>query len=163
MRAQTHGRGAPAASHPQKPACECRRGSRRGKKDDATYSGGFIKALIAIRLEVLRINRALLDQRIQALESGAKINVVVNTAKDDPARATQVAADIEAEKAKLSDAKIKAAQYGGLVGAMAQMTVSTHENSIAMLEQQYLIAKYGLALPRPASSTAEVDCDRYPR
>ena len=36
------------------------------------YSGGAIKALTAMRLEILKTNEALIQQRIQAIESGAK-------------------------------------------------------------------------------------------
>jgi hypothetical protein len=50
----------------------------KATKEDAKYSGGLIKALIAVRLEVLRTNAALIEQRVHTLEGGARQNVVVN-------------------------------------------------------------------------------------
>jgi hypothetical protein len=54
-------------------------------EDDAKYAGGLIKSLIGVRLEVLKINAALLEQRIHALEGGARENVVVSVSKADVA------------------------------------------------------------------------------
>lgn len=119
-------------------------------------SGGLVKALIAMRMEVLKTNEALLTQRVNAIESGAKITVVVTATKDDPIRATQLLAEIEAARAKVEAAKAEADRYsGGLVQAMALMNVATTQNTVAMLEQQYLMAKYGLMLPTaPAAAAA---------
>ncbi len=122
--------------------------------ENAKYEGGLIKALVGVRLEVLKTNEALLDQRVQALESDAKITIVVNATKDDPLRAAEIASEITAQQARLAAAQANADGSGGLIGMMAKVTVATNENTLAMLQQQYLIAKYGLALapaPTPAS------------
>jgi len=127
------------------------------KEQRGNYTGGLIRALIDVRLEVLKVNEALLDQRVQAIESGAKITMVVQATKDDPIRAAQLTAEIEAQKAKLAQAKAEADRYsGGLLQGLSLMSVATVGNTIAMLEQQYLLAKYGLALPTPPSSTDPV-------
>jgi hypothetical protein len=123
------------------------------KMQQGDYAGGLLKALLDVRLEVLKINEALLDQRVQALESGAKITVVVQATKDDPIRAAQLAAEIEAQKVKLAQAKAESDRYsGGLVQAISLVSVATVGNTVAMLEQQHLMAKYGLALPTPPTS-----------
>jgi hypothetical protein len=117
-------------------------------KDDAAYSGGLIKSLIGMRLEILKTNEALVEQRIHALEAGARITVVVNATKADPTRAAELAKEIESQKAKVAEARAEADRYsGGLVQAMAETAVATNRNTLAMLEQQYFIAKYGLAVP----------------
>lgn len=117
-------------------------------KDDAAYSSGLIKSLIGVRLEVLKTNEALVEQRIHAIEAGTPITLVVNAAKPDPTRAAQLAEEIESQKRKVTGARAEADRYsGGLVQAMAETTVATARNTLAMLEQQYFIAKYGLAIP----------------
>jgi hypothetical protein len=125
------------------------------KAEDARYSGGLIKALIATRLEVLKTNEALVEQRIHAVESGARITVVVNTTKPDAERAAELAKDIETQRGKVAQARAEADRYaGGLVQAMAETSVATARSTLALLEQQYFAAKYGLAQPSQASASA---------
>lgn len=113
----------------------------------AQYSGGFVKALIAIRLELIKTNEALIQQRIHTIESGAKVTIETVETKADAERAGQLEAELGKQEVKVSEAEAKANLYsGGLVGAMAVMGAATERNSLAMLRQQYLIAKYGLAL-----------------
>lgn len=129
--------------------------------DDTAYSGGLIKSLIGMRLEVLKTNEALVEQRIHALETGARITVVVNATKPDPARAAELAKEIESQRAKVAEARAEADRYsGGLVQALAETAVATSRNTLAMLEQQYFIAKYGLAMPTvPAESRVAAETE----
>ena len=120
----------------------------QAKKEDAALSGGLRKALLAVRLEILRTNEALIQQRIHALELGAQVTVVINVTKPDQLRAAELLKDIEIQKAKLADARREADQYsGGLVQTMSLVTVATAATTLASLEQEYFAAKYGLALP----------------
>lgn len=123
------------------------------KLQQGQYAGGLLKTLINVRVEVLKTNEALLDQRVQALESGAKITLVVQAIQDDPIRAAQLAAEIELQQVKLAQFKAEAARYsGGLVQLMSLVSAATAANTVAMLEQQYLVAKYGLGMPVPPTS-----------
>jgi hypothetical protein len=80
---------------------------------------------------------------------------VINQKKADPERAAALIKEIDAQKLKLQDAPAEADRYsGGLVQAMALMTVVTITNTIASLEQQHTTAKYGLAVPSAASAVA---------
>lgn len=125
--------------------------------EDSKYTGGVIKSLIAYRLEILRINEALLQQRIQAIESGAGINMVVNATQPDPERAAELLEDIFAQRRKVDEARRRAEQYsGGLVRAIAQSTAATASNTLAILEQKYFAAKYGIAVDLPAGPTRSV-------
>lgn len=118
------------------------------------YSGGLIKALMALRLETLKTNEALIQQRIHAIESGAKVTIETVVSKADPERAKQLEVELTKQDLKVSEAEAKASAYsGGLVGAMAMMGVATERNSLAMLRQQYLIAKHGLASPQQGAAT----------
>lgn len=117
------------------------------KAEDAALSGGLVKALISVRLEILKTNDELIQQRINAIEAGAPIKTTVNVYVPDPEAATKLSAEIEAAKSDLATAKAEANLYGGLVGALKAATVATKEQSLAMLEQRFLSAKYGLAIP----------------
>jgi len=124
-----------------------------GTKDEAAYSGGLIKNLIVMRLEILKTNEALVEQRIHALESDARITLVVKATKSNPTMATELAKEIESQRAKVEEARAEAARYsGGLIQAMAETAVATNLNTLAMLEQQYFVAKYGLAIPAVAAA-----------
>lgn len=118
------------------------------QEEDRKYRGGLIKALVAIRLETLKTTRALVQQRIHAIDSGAPVKLETVVAKEDPERAKQLSEEIIAQTAEVRAARAEAALYsGGLVGAMKASTVATQEHTLAMLRQQYVLAKYGLALP----------------
>ncbi len=116
------------------------------KETEQQFTGGLIKNLTTARLEVLGTNKALLQQRINAIESGAKIDVVVSGVKPDPELAASIKTDIDNLKVSIDEAKADANQYsGGLVQMLKLSTVATEEQSMAMLQQKYLTAKYGLA------------------
>lgn len=116
------------------------------KEVDQQFSGGLIKNLTTARLEVLGTNKALLEQRINAIESGAKIDVVVSGTKPDPELAASIKTEIDNLTVKINEAKADASQYtGGLIQVLKLSAVATEEQSMAMLQQKYLTAKYGLA------------------
>lgn len=122
------------------------------KADDAAYSGGLIKSLIRMRLEVLQTNESLVEQHVHQIETGAATQLVVNVTKPDPARADALLKEIETQKVKVAQARTEAARYsGGLVQAMAAASAATTQNTLALLEQQYYVAKYGMAVPTAAS------------
>ncbi|HAJ6649406.1 hypothetical protein U9X85_12565 [Escherichia coli] len=122
------------------------------KEVDQQFSGGLIKNLTTARLEILGTNKALLEQRINAIESGAKIDVVVSGVKPDPELAASIKTEIDSLDAKINEAKADARQYsGGLIKVLKLSTVATEEQTMAMLQQKYLTAKYGLAEVKLAS------------
>jgi GTPase SAR1 family protein len=124
---------------------------------NAQYSGGLVKALIAVRLEVLKTNEALIQQRIHAIESGAKVSIQTVGTKIDLDRAKQLEEELRKQELKVAEAESKASLYsGGLVGATAAMGAATERNSLAMLRQQYLISKHGLASPQQGASASNV-------
>lgn len=125
------------------------------------YSGGLVKTLISLRIEILKTNEALIQQRIHAIESGAKVTIQTVATKADPERAKQLEAELTKQELKVSEAEAKASVYSrGLVGAMAMMGAATERNSLAMLRQQYLIAKHGLGLPPQAPATPNTSAQR---
>jgi Skp family chaperone for outer membrane proteins len=126
-------------------------------------AGGLVKALTEARLEILRTTEALLQQRIHALESGARIEVVVPASEVDADLAQRLATEIAGQSEELDKARQDAARYsGGLVAAMKSTTVATHEQTLALLKQRYLAALYGLPMILPQVHQAEVDADASP-
>ena len=128
-------------------------------KKDQELAGGLVKSLIAVRLEILKTNRELLRQRIYAIESGAPIKITLSSSVPDPAKAADLQQQIAAQRSKVLEAQANSDKYsGGLVKSISESTLATSQQTLAMLEQQYLIAKYGLALPStPKGMKSEVD------
>lgn len=122
---------------------------KEAETKDATYAGGLIKALINARIEILKTNKALIEQRISALESGAKITLETYKTGPDLEEASRIFEEIEKQTKELESAKLETSKYsGGLILAMKRSTVATIEQTIAMLNQKYLISKYGLGFPK---------------
>jgi len=118
---------------------------KQAKDEDSKLSGGLIKALIGARLQLLEINAALVQQRIHALESGAKIKVKLYEAKPNPERARNLKAEIESIKTEIKTREEEIAQYrGGLIKVTLMSSVATMNNTLAMLQNEYLKAKYGI-------------------
>ncbi|WP_223507794.1 hypothetical protein [Pseudomonas sp. BF-B-25] len=114
-------------------------------KSASAYSGGLIKDLISTRVEILKINQALLEQRILAVQSQSGVKIETTASKPDEEAASKLATEITKIKSDITSAKVEAAQYsGGLIQALKLSTIATSEQTLAMLEQQYLVAKYGL-------------------
>ncbi|GLX62326.1 hypothetical protein KMU_03660 [Proteus vulgaris] len=116
------------------------------KADQNLYSGGLIKSLITAKTEVLEVNKALLQQRINALESGAKVNIVIEQTQVNQDLANKLEAEINQIKKEIESEKNEAKKYsGGLILSMKLATIATQEQTLATLQQKYLSAKYGLA------------------
>lgn len=132
-------------------------------KSASTYSGGLIKNLISTRIEILKTNQALLEQRILAVQSQGGVKIETTASKPDEETANKLASEITKAKSAITSAKVEADQYsGGLVQALKLSAIATSEQTLAMLEQQYLVAKYGLnpirssALSPPMSDSTSI-------
>jgi len=128
---------------------EIRNDIAQSEEQAAQLSGGLIKVLMEARLEILKTNKALVSQRIHAIESGTKITFESNGITPSPEEASRLEQEIQKQEEELRIAKEEAAKYsGGLIAAMKQSAVATQEQTLALLKQRYLSAKYGLALPK---------------
>jgi len=108
-------------------------------------SGGLLKSLIAVRLELLRTNAALVQQRIHALESGAKITLTLTGTAPDPNRSVEIEKEMLSLKDRIAAQQAESAKYsGGLVKAMLESGIATSRLSLEMLNAEYLKAKYGI-------------------
>ncbi len=118
------------------------------------YAGGLLGLLASSRVEVLGVTEALLQQRIHASESGTAIEIKVPGTKPDPALAAQLEDEIAAERMELAREREELGTAGGLLGAVQQTAVATRQQTIALLEQRQLAAKYGLAVPAYSGDVA---------
>ena len=93
----------------------------------------------------MKTNAALVQQRIHAAESGARITMTVSVSKPDPKRATELQKEMRSLEKEVASQKAESAKYsGGLVKAMLESGIATSRMSIAMLQTEYLKAKYGI-------------------
>ncbi len=75
----------------------------------AQYNSGLIKTIKQVREETLKLSRDIVNQRIQAIETGAKVTVIAPTSQPDSERAQSLQSEIEQAKQQLVEAKAKAA------------------------------------------------------
>ena len=122
---------------------------------NAKYSGGLIKTYIEVRIEILKTNKALVTQNIISLESGNLTTIIINLPEPDLDRAADLEKDIENQKKRVDAARSEASKYsGGLVQALSLTTLATEQYTLALLEHQYYLAKYGkYIIDFPALST----------
>lgn len=116
------------------------------------YPGGVLGSLIETRVQVLRVNKALMEQRISAIESGASIKEVVQVTKPDSGLATKLEGEAAALEKEIEIAKIEARNSGGLLGVLKETTVATKQLLLAQLQLQHKKAKYGLVMPSDVSA-----------
>lgn len=122
--------------------------------EDARYSGGLIKSLIQSRLATMKLTEALLEQRVASIESGARITFEVPGTTPDLALAGSLEHEIATQKEKIRSVQARSDQYsGGLIKAQIDSTAATMEQTLALLEQRQLVARYGLAMPVKSAGT----------
>ena len=68
------------------------------QEDDERYSGGLVKSLIAVRLEILKTNKELVRQRIHAIESGAGITISTPSTQPDLELASKLEEEIAEQR-----------------------------------------------------------------
>ena len=118
------------------------------------YTEGVVKLMIQSRLEILKTTLALIQQRIHAIESGVPVTISTQASKPNLERANQIAEEIKQQEGQLRKAEEEVSKYeGGLIQLMAITTAATQAQTLAMLRQNYLVAKLGLATLNSAETT----------
>jgi len=117
------------------------------RRQDEKFSGGAIKALIQLRLNMLHHTEALLEQKKSALLRRVWMHYTVNghpVAVASNADLDDIIVEIEQAEEKLKRSTLNAEQYsGGLIQVMALMTAETDRMSVAQLRLKFYSAKYG--------------------
>lgn len=118
----------------------------------ASYDDGVVQALAQYRLEVLKMNRALLENRQMGAEADLSPDLVVPSVAPDAARAAEILADIQKQTDVVAMAEAEARSSGGLVQAMALTRAETEKLALAQLKLAWYQAQYGIATPQLAAS-----------
>jgi Putative peptidoglycan binding domain len=111
------------------------------------YQGGVIREIAQYRLEVLRLNQALLENRILGNEVGIEPELVVPAVDPDPERAAGILLDIQKQQEIIQQAEEEVSQSGGLVQALSLSRLETERLTLAQLRLGWLQAQYGIATP----------------
>jgi hypothetical protein len=126
------------------------------EKERDKYVGGAIRSLAEMRVEILKTTQAMLDQKLLARKTGAEFKFIIPSAKPNPDRAAEILSEIASATKELKRLKAEAYRFtGGLAAAMAQMSVITQRQTIAMLQQAYYANLYGLGLPFQVASNSK--------
>jgi len=121
------------------------------------------RVLAEVRRQTLGVTADLLEQRIVAEQTGAEIKVTALATTPDLERAQELLAEIAAAEEELAHLRQEAADKLGLPGALAQLTVLTQEQALAVLRLGYYQAHYGLAplsVPSGGGAAGEVAASR---
>lgn len=120
------------------------------EKTVASFDGGVIQTLAQYRLETLKLNRALLENRQLGTEAGLNPDLVVPAVEPDAERAAAILADIQHQLKVIETSELEASGSGGLVQAMAFTRVETEKLALAQLQLAWFQAQYGIATPQLA-------------
>lgn len=146
----------------QEEATTISRQIEQAQSENEKYSGGLIKTLIDSRIATLKLTKALVDQRITAIKTGAKLKIEVPATPAQPDEAAALAKEIESIDQRIEKTQQNADQYsGGLIKAQLLSTIATMQETRALTEQRMLTAKYGLGRPQ-ASGGRNTDADVKP-
>lgn len=123
------------------------------KKDTEDYNkfGGLVKSLIAIRLNVNKNTKAMLEQKKMGLNRFININYTVEGkpykfTEDVSVLLKNLENQITQEERTLNIYENELQRSGGLVQAINAMKVATQKNTIVMLNQKMLFVKYSIPL-----------------
>ncbi|CAA2140305.1 hypothetical protein [Hyphomicrobium sp. ghe19] len=114
------------------------------RAEQQKYPGGLLGSLIASRLEILKTNDAILQQRVLASEGGARVDIVVSAANPDQKRAEEVAKEMHDLEQRIANQTESAKYSGGLVKGIIESGIATTRLSLEMMRIEYLKAKYGI-------------------
>ena len=129
---------------------------KQAENDDALYSGGLIKGLIALRAETIRGTIAMLEQKRQSLLHRVCLDYHIAGTAPKPASAEElqnIHQDIARTEKEIERARAEDAEYsGGLIKGLIALRLATEQQTLAGLNQHYLLAKYGLPTFVPVQS-----------
>jgi hypothetical protein len=122
---------------------------KQANLESERYRPNLIKTMIELRTQTFKNTQAMLQQKRMSILRGLRLSYVISGNQVAPATQAQLAEitkDIKSSEEKLVELQSQAAQYsGGLVQAMALMSVETERVTISQLWLKYYSAKYGLA------------------
>jgi hypothetical protein len=137
---------------------------KAAETEEAQYSGGLIKALIAARRATLHHTSAMLDQRLKSWTFGIRLRYTVDgksfvSRPADKEQASALEQELATLRARMVNEELEASRYaGGLIQAMTLASVATMRQTEALLDQRRLLLKYEMptyvVAPPPTGATA---------
>lgn len=129
----------------------------QSETENAKYTGGFVKSLIEMRLEINRVGEAMLSAKRQSILRRIELVYSVPASEKTPdVDIASIESDIRAQQQRISEAEAKVAKYsGGLVQSLAIMSLETERFTLAALNLAYYGNKHGIRIPKfkaPANS-----------
>jgi hypothetical protein len=130
------------------------------ENEDAQFSGGLIKTLIAARLATLRQTHAMLDQRAKSWTFGIGLRYTVDgkpyrSAPDSKEILEGIEQELIALRTRAAAQQAEAERYsGGLVQALSLAALATTRQTEALLDQKRLALKYELPVYATVGATA---------
>lgn len=120
------------------------------RADAAKYSGGLIKSLIEVRVQVIQNTLSMLDQKRASILKRISLHYTIAGDAVTEATDTELIAilkEIEQAEARATASRTEAERYsGGLVHAMALAKAATDDLSVSQLRLKFYSAKHGLSL-----------------
>ncbi len=111
--------------------------------------GSIPRALALAAAEEFKIADTLLLQQAAALESGAKVTLVLKQTAPDPDLAVTLEGEMKKLEAEIAEQWQAARGLAEDPRMLAETSVATQMVSLAILNRNYLIARYGLNSPVP--------------
>jgi hypothetical protein len=130
---------------------------KEAQTEAAKYSGGAIKALLDLRIEILRNTLAMLDQKRSSYVRLITLRFTVDgrpiSAASD-AQLREIEEEIKQVESKVAEAKREVSRYtGGLLQSLSLMKVATEEVSASTLRWKFYSVKHGIPLQIPSFKT----------
>lgn len=121
------------------------------------YAGGLIRVVVAMRVEVVELNVALLKQKQLLSAHGVALPAAKVTVAAPPAEAlVQLEEEIRRKAAEIENTEAEARRYsGGLIQVSLLMRAETEKMTLSMLDQRRLVLKYQIGLPAIGSAATE--------
>jgi hypothetical protein len=132
----------------------------QAKEEAAKYSGGFIKSFIELRLSILLVTDAMLEQKRQAIIRRITMVYPVGSKPAPTASESElneIITEIKQAEDRLATSKKEASKYtGGLVQGLALMKAETDDIAVSQLRLKFYSAKHGFPiLPVTSPSDAQ--------
>jgi hypothetical protein len=121
------------------------------REEAAKYAGGAILAFVGMRIAVEETTLAALHQKKLMMKYGLALPVraVQQAQPPDPDRLAALDREIAERQKAITAAEAEAARYsGGLLQLTALVKTATERATLAMLDQQRVAVKYGIAYPQ---------------
>ena len=116
-------------------------------------AGSIPRALATAATEEYSIADTLILQQISAMESGAKVTVEAKQTKPDPELADKLSQEMATLRAEVEKLRAEAAGMAEMPRMVASTSIATQLINLAILNRNWLIAKYGLSSPVPLQYT----------